>query len=139
MARRTSSSRRPDPSAEACPCGLLDRYADCCGPLHRGTGAASPARLMRSRYTAFALRDEPYLLRSWHPRTRPGRLDLDPALRWTGLEVLDEAGGSAFHQEGVVEFRAHYVENGRAGHLHERSRFLRHQGAWLYLDGETRP
>lgn len=87
---------------------------------------------MRSRYSAFVRRDEPYLLRTWHPRTRPARLDLDPGMRWTGLEILAATDGSAFHSTGTVTFRASY----RDGSLLERSRFERVDGVWVYLDGE---
>ncbi|MDK1471956.1 YchJ family metal-binding protein [Streptomyces sp. 549] len=146
MARRTPPpprdvpTRRTPKPLDGCPCGLPAGYADCCCPLHRGEAAApSPVRLMRSRYAAFAVRDEAYLLRSWHPATRPGHLGLDAGTRWTGLDVLAESGGTAFHQEGTVEFRAHFTEKGRAGALHERSRFVRHEGAWVYVDGEILP
>ena len=56
----------------ACPCGLAATYGDCCGRLHRGQArAATPEQLMRSRFSAYAVHDEPYLLRTWHPATRP--------------------------------------------------------------------
>jgi SEC-C motif-containing protein len=87
---------------------------------------------MRSRYSAFVRRDESYLLRTWHPRTRPARLDPDPGMRWTGLEILGTSEGSAFHTTGTVTFRASF----RGGSLHERSRFERVDGAWVYVDGE---
>lgn len=87
---------------------------------------------MRSRYSAFVRRDEGYLLRTWHPRTRPARLGLDDATRWTGLEILGATEGSAFHSTGTVTFRASF----RGGALHERSRFERVEGAWVYVDGE---
>jgi SEC-C motif domain protein len=90
---------------------------------------------MRSRYSAFVLLEPGYLLETWHPRTRPATLDLDPDVRWTGLDVLTTSGGSPLETEGTVEFRAHYVVAGRAGAQHERSRFLREQGRWRYLDG----
>ena len=92
---------------------------------------------MRSRYSAFAVRDEAYLLRTWHSTTRPPRIEFDPGLRWVGLEILGSTGGSAFHNEGTVEFRAHCVDRGRAGDMHERSRFVREDGSWVYLDGEV--
>lgn len=87
---------------------------------------------MRSRYSAFVVGDEAYLLRTWHPRTRPASLGLDPGTRWTGLDILGTAGGSAFHTTGTVTFRASY----RGGSLDERSRFERVDGAWAYVDGE---
>ncbi|MEU1275434.1 YchJ family metal-binding protein [Streptomyces sp. NPDC005799] len=123
-------SRRPSPS---CPCGLPGTYEKCCGRFHRGEAAAPTAEaLMRSRYSAFVQRDEPYLLRTWHPRTRPARVGFEAGMRWTGLEILDTADGSAFHATGTVTFRASF----RGGALHERSRFERVEGAWVYVGGE---
>jgi len=87
---------------------------------------------MRSRYSAFVRRNEGYLLRTWHPRTRPERVEFDPGMRWTGLEILDTADGSAFHSTGTVTFRASF----KGGSLHERSRFERFEGAWVYVDGD---
>ena len=92
---------------------------------------------MRSRFTAFARGDAHYLLATWHPSTRPRRLSLDAAQQWERLEVLAVSGGGLFDSAGTVEFRAHYLRAGRPGHQHERSRFLRADGAWRYLDGTT--
>lgn len=90
---------------------------------------------MRSRYSAFALGDVDWLLASWHPATRPPVLELDRSLRWTGLEVLEVAGGTVLQPDGVVAFRAGWTQDGRSGALEERSRFRRADGAWRYLDG----
>lgn len=92
---------------------------------------------MRSRYTAFARGDVEHLLRTWHPDTRPSALELDPSVRWTRLEVLDRVGGGLFDADGVVEFRAHRREGPQAGVQHERSRFARESGRWVYVDGAT--
>ncbi|MFF7857609.1 YchJ family metal-binding protein [Streptomyces sp. NPDC007904] len=120
-------------TTRSCPCGLPRAYEDCCGRFHSGAAAAPTAELlMRSRYCAFVRQDAGYLLRTWHPRTRPERIDFDPRMRWTGLEILDTGEGSAFHSTGTVTFRASY----RGGSLHERSRFERAGGAWVYVDGE---
>jgi SEC-C motif-containing protein len=89
---------------------------------------------MRSRYSAFAVGDADYLLRSWHSSTRPARLRLDPGTRWTRLEVVGADRGALFDTAGTVTFRAHYREAGRAGMLEERSRFVREDGRWVYLD-----
>ncbi|MEU0413710.1 YchJ family metal-binding protein [Streptomyces griseorubiginosus] len=122
------SRRRP-----GCPCGLPETYDACCGRFHRGGAAAPTAEaLMRSRYSAFVRLEREYLLRTWHPRTSPGSLELDPGMRWTGLEILDTTDGSAFHSTGTVTFRASF----KGGSLHERSRFERVDGAWVYVDGE---
>lgn len=87
---------------------------------------------MRSRYAAFVLRDVAYLLRSWHPDHRPAVLDLDPGQRWEGLEILETTEGSAFHTTGTVTFRARYTAGGHRDSLHEKSRFVRYEGAWVY-------
>ena len=124
-----------------CPCGTGLAYAECCGRLHDGTATAGTAeQLMRSRYSAFVVGDAGYLQRTWHSSTRPRRLDLDDAVRWTGLEVLVTTGGSLLAAEGTVEFRASYLREGRPGAQHETSRFVREDGQWRYLDGlATRP
>jgi SEC-C motif-containing protein len=121
-----------------CPCGTGRAYADCCGPLHDGTSRADTAvALMRSRFSAFAVGDTAYLLRTWHPDTRPRRLALDAGQEWTRLEILGRTGGGLLHAEGTVEFRAHYRHHGRGGFLEENSRFRREDGHWVYLDAEA--
>ncbi|MEU6151674.1 YchJ family metal-binding protein [Actinosynnema sp. NPDC047251] len=118
-----------------CPCGLGEPYETCCGALHSGLKTAPTAEaLMRSRYAAFAVADEPYLLSTWHPTTRPGELDLDPDQKWLRLEVLARTGGGLLHTTGTVEFRAIYRWQGRREELHENSRFVRDDGRWLYLE-----
>jgi SEC-C motif domain protein len=84
---------------------------------------------MRSRYSAFALGLEPYLLTSWHPSTRPGSVDLGDGVVWRRLQIVDAA-------EDVVEFRASYRTPAGVGLLHERSRFVREDGRWFYVDGD---
>jgi SEC-C motif-containing protein len=112
-------------------------YDECCGPAHAGTAPAATAEaLMRSRYCAFVMGDAAYLLRSWHPTTRPKTLDLEGGPRWERLDVLGADGGGLLHIEGTVEFRAHYrTADGSRGVLHEVSRFVRDNGQWTYLDG----
>jgi SEC-C motif-containing protein len=123
-----------------CPCGTGLPYAECCGRLHDGTATAATAeQLMRSRYSAFAVGDPAYLLATWHSTTRPQTLDLDPDVRWTGLEVLGTTGGGLLAAEGTVEFRASHVVDGARGAQHENSRFVREDGRWRYLDGVALP
>jgi SEC-C motif-containing protein len=117
----------------ACPCGLGDDYDSCCGRLHAGTPALTAESLMRARYSAFAVGDAGYLLRTWHPSRRPQRLTLDPSLRWTRLAVLETEGGGMFDNTGTVRFRAVYNKEGQRGVLAETSRFIRQDGRWSYL------
>jgi SEC-C motif-containing protein len=111
-------------------------YDECCGPLHRGVALANtPEQLMRSRFSAYAVHDSLYLLRTWHPTTRPDDLTFDPALRWVRLDIVDSGDAGPFGRASTVEFRAHYTQHGQRGELHENSRFVRHDDAWTYLDG----
>lgn len=117
-----------------CPCGSGKDYAQCCGQYHAGAVAPTAEALMRSRYAAFVLGKVDYLLATWHPATRPAELVLDPKLHWLGLDVRSSHGG-AEDSTGEVEFVARCKLNGKAGRLHEVSRFVREDGRWYYLDG----
>lgn len=92
---------------------------------------------MRSRYAAYARQEADYLLATWHPSTRPASPGLDPGLTWLRLEVLDSQRGASGDDDSEVEFRAHYRRGRVLGSLHERSRFTRRGGRWLYLDGDV--
>lgn len=125
-----------------CPCRSGERAEACCGPILAGERRAGTAeQLMRSRFTAFARGDLAHLLASWHPSTRPAADDLAASLgdgtRWLHLEILRTDAGGPFDQAGTVEFRA--TARGPEGRivLHEVSRFVREDGAWLYLDGDV--
>ena len=89
---------------------------------------------MRSRYSAFVLGRRDYLLATWHVSTRPADIAFEPAIKWLGLEVRSHRELDADHAE--VEFVARCQEGGRATRLHERSRFVREQGRWWYVDGD---
>ena len=120
------------PGSSAGPCGG-GNYHDCCAAyLRREAWPATAEKLMRSRYTAFALRDVEYLLRTWHPRTRPDTLELDDR-RWERLEILDRVDGAEDDLMGIVGFVAHWSADGRRGSVTERSAFVRRGGRWVYL------
>ena len=91
---------------------------------------------MRARYSAYVRHDADFLLRSWHPDTRPGQVMFDPDLEWLGLEVVCTEAGSGLDAEGVVEFRARFRRGSEYLELHETSRFTRVDGEWVYVDGE---
>ena len=120
-----------------CPCGSGRAVDACCGQYHAGTAAPDAESLMRSRYSAFVLGLEDYLLATWHPNTRPARLELDapPRAQWLGLVIKSHTPLDAEH--ATVEFVARYKLNGRAFKLHETSRFERVGERWVYVDGEV--
>ena len=133
-----------------CPCGGAgltakppgtrsnnETYADCCG-RYLGGGEAAPTAeaLMRSRYTAYTLGREDYLLATWHHSTRPASLELAsaPPRKWLGLDVKRHEQLEPDH--AVVEFVARYKVGGRSHRLHEISHFVREAGKWFYVDGD---
>ena len=109
-------------------------YKNCCGRYITGAEIAPDAQaLMRSRYTAYTLENEPYLQKSWHPKTRPAEVMRNQeACKWISLSILSY---QQEEQTATVEFIARYKMNGRAEKLHETSRFVCEEGQWLYLDG----
>ena len=138
-----------------CPCGGPS-YAACCGPYIEGAAIAPTAEtLMRSRYTAYGLRDQAYLLATWHASTRPAEpiVSDEEKLQWLGLEVKSalrlrqrkaevapEATAPASDPDrDTVEFVARFKVNGRAQRLHEISNFVREPAdggpRWFYVDG----
>lgn len=93
---------------------------------------------MRSRYSAYVLGLADYLLQTWHPSTRPATLDLEPGLRWLGLQVWPQAKAptTAPADTATVRFVARSKLGGRAHRLAETSRFVRENGQWFYVDGD---
>ncbi|MDO9354243.1 MAG: YchJ family metal-binding protein [Solirubrobacteraceae bacterium] len=131
------------PKPKRCPCGSGAAYADCCGVLHEGRSVGEPTaptaeRLMRSRFSAFALRDADYLLATWDPRTSPRSIELEPEVEWQRLEIIETQRGGPDDDEGVVEFVATFWDDleRKHGQLRERSAFRRRRGQWFYVDAE---
>lgn len=93
---------------------------------------------MRSRYTAYTLNAEDYLLASWHHTTRPAQLGLstDSPVKWIGLTIVETVNGSEEDHDGIIEFIAKYKDNGKAIRLQERSHFVKENGEWFYLRGD---
>ena len=136
--------------AAPCPCGGPS-FAACCGPFLEGHAAPPAAEaLMRSRYTAYTLKDEDYLKATWHPSTRPAEpiVDENEKIQWLGLEVKSalrlrqrKADLPEQPDRDTVEFVARFKVNGRAHRLHEVSNFVREPetpggvARWFYVDG----
>ncbi len=130
----------------SCPCGRLGRSGKplaldaCCGPYlddFANTPAPDAESLMRSRYSAFVLCRTAYLHDTWHISHRPADVAPDEGTRWLGLEVRRYTVTDADHAQ--VEFVARYrpvTGSGAAVRIHERSRFVRENGRWYYLDGD---
>ena len=120
-----------------CPCGSELELSACCNRFLSGDSLpASAEELMRSRYSAFVLQNEAYLLGTWHPDTRPSRVRFDSEQRWLGLRIRETEQGAARDSIGYVEFVARFKINGKGHRLHERSRFEWWQDRWYYRDGQ---
>ncbi|MAK71971.1 MAG: Zn-binding protein [Idiomarina sp.] len=123
-------------SNELCPCGSSKGYSTCCQPLHQNIQLAqTPEQLMRSRYSAFVLKLNQYLLKTWHPQTRPKTLNLDDQPHWVKLQILSSEKTA---NSGKVHFRAFYNEQGEIGFMEELSDFICENGQWFYVSGKVK-
>ena len=128
-------------SLSSCPCGVGE-YATCCQPLHLGQKRAETAeQLMRSRYSAFAKQEIQYIVQT----TAIGQqqalevnaiADWSKANQWLKLEIVQAQEKLAKHH-AQVEFKAHYHDGQQAQIHHEVSHFVKHDGAWYFLDPTT--
>ena len=124
-----------------CPCGHSLQntrlfYKNCCGQYlehFESTPAPDALSLMRSRYTAFVLEREQYLLDTWCESYRPEHLDFQSGVKWLGLEI--RAYRNLNPERAEVEFVARSRLNGRATRLHEVSLFRQEKGRWFYVHG----
>lgn len=126
-----------------CPCGQKASFADCCGPLLAGARQAETAEaLMRSRYSAYVEGAVDYVIATTAAEAR-GRLDRAAlvgycrSLRGISLRILEVREGGPLAETGVVEFAATLRAQGRTFVQRERSRFVREQGRWAYVDGDV--
>ncbi len=121
---------------KACPCESGHIYQHCCAPYHFGEKAPNAEALMRSRYSAYVLQLERYLLNTWHPSTRPASLNLenDQNTKWLGLTIKNVE--TINDTQATVEFVARYKIGGnRAERLHEISQFTL-TDQWYYVSGD---
>jgi SEC-C motif-containing protein len=90
---------------------------------------------MRSRYSAFVLCNERYLLATWHVSTRPDSVPFIKNQKWLGLSIVGTrvTGDASAEVEFIARSR---VSNASAVRHHERSRFAREDGRWFYVDGD---
>lgn len=118
----------PYPALKKCPCDSGQSYGTCCEPAHIGkTPAPTAEALMRSRYCAFVLQNEAYLLQTWHPKHRPTHLNLNDGIRYTSLTIHHAS-------QNQVKFTAKMLlPDGQTEHMKEHSLFEWLDGVWLYV------
>ena len=124
---------------ELCPCGKILKYESCCEIIHNDISRVlTSEQLMRSRYSAFTKGMGDYLLLSHHSSTRPiERIDeiveWANSVVWERLEVLKTTEGQREDENGTVEFKAHFKQNGKGDFILENSQFVKENGHWVYL------
>ncbi|WOX05857.1 YchJ family protein [Microbulbifer pacificus] len=116
---------------QLCPCCSGKPFAQCCNLYLSGQAYPNTAEaLMRSRFSAYATGNLPYLRKSWHPDTCP-ELDADDlTTQWSRLEVIKSKQGL---KKSIVEFKAWYREGDGESALHEISLFKLYKKRWVYV------
>lgn len=128
---------------EECLCCSGLSFEECCQPyLQRKKHAPTPEKLMRSRYTAFALKDLDYILATMRGKAlhvfRKTHESTDE-VKWEKLVIVAAPEVTPLAEEGFVEFIAYYLHAGSPGTLHEKSRFVKRKECWYYIDGQMLP
>jgi SEC-C motif domain protein len=130
------------PNTSFCCCGSQKHYADCCEPLHLATQQAeTPEQLMRSRYSAYALKNAKYIYQTY-ARDKQAENPINEikefatSCRFTQLTIIDSGYEQA---HGFVEFKANYFYQNLYCELYEKSQFIKEDGMWRYLDGVITP
>ncbi len=130
---------------ETCPCGSGRSFADCCGPYISGkVKPATAEALMRSRYSAYATHAIDYIVKTCltdddHDIDEEATRKWAERSTWLGLRIIKTEKGGSSDDEGMVEFRAAYSMDGLREEHHEIAHFEKHDGAWIYAEGEVIP
>lgn len=125
-----------------CPCSSGLDYSNCCKAYHEGRLPEDALKLMRSRFSAYALNLSDYIIETTHPASksyqankfnwRRGISHFSKSSNFERLEVLDfkETEFTA-----MVTFVAYITQEGEDASFTERSTFEKVKGRWLYRDG----
>ncbi len=124
-----------------CPCGSRQKYKKCCLIYHQGAKPKTALLLMRSRYSAYAVGNSSYLVKTTHPdnvdyssNTVAWIASIEGFCQDTeflGLKIINTIETK---EESFVTFRAELS----SGEIMERSRFLKIKNQWLYESGDFR-
>ena len=127
-----------------CPCGSLIKYKKCCKPFHEDIKTPINAlELMKSRYCAYAIEKSEYIILTTHQNNRDFNtdtkawnndiLDFSKNTKFEKLEILEFIDGQT---ESFVTFKANITQNKQDVSFIEKSRFVKENGKWQYIDGE---
>jgi SEC-C motif-containing protein len=131
------------PPNNPCPCGSQKKYKKCCKVFHDGNLPTTALKLMKSRYSAFAVHKAEYIIATTHSQNqdftsdisswKKGILDFCENTSFNGLEIIDFIDGEL---ESYVTFKAILEQANQDATFTEKSRFLKENGKWLYVDGK---
>ncbi len=116
----------------ACPCGSGKKYKKCCMSFHKGAIPKDALTLMKSRYSAFAVGDIKYII-----KTSIFQKDFDDlkifsdSCEFKKLEILEFLNGK---NEAFVTFKATVFCNQKNNSFREKSRFVKIDNRWFYKE-----
>ena len=127
-----------------CPCGSLVKYKKCCKPFHENIKTPITAlELMKSRYCAYAIEKSEYIILTTHHNNRDFNidtkawnndiLDFSKNTKFEKLEILEFIDGQT---ESFVTFKANITQNKQDVSFVEKSRFVKENEKWQYIDGQ---
>ncbi|MFT5542698.1 MAG: SEC-C motif-containing protein [Arenicella sp.] len=120
-----------------CYCCSGKELSNCCLAIISGRNAQNPEQLMRSRFSAYMMKNYEYILATYSPPQRP-QLSIKElersaeGIRWLKLDVLE---ASQSKQLGTVEFVASYYADSDFYYMHEYSYFEKIDEKWFYVKG----
>lgn len=126
-----------------CPCGSSLSFSQCCQAIILDEKKAeSPEQLMRSRYSAYAVKNAQYLFDTYAKQSQKDQsvseiLQWAEQCQWLNLTIIDT---STFNVDDLasatVTFCATYLSDNTFYQLTEKSRFVYEALKWKYLDGD---
>lgn len=131
-------------SNDNCPCGSLIKYKKCCKPFHEDIKIPINAlELMKSRYCAYAVGKSEYIIFTTHQKNN----DFNTNTKAWNKDILDFSQNTIFEKleiiefidgltESFVTFKANITQNKQDVSFIEKSRFVKENERWLYIDGQ---
>lgn len=128
-----------------CPCGSKKKYKKCCKIYHDGTLPQNALLLMKSRYSAFVINNSKYIIKTTHEKNPDYTQNIETWKKslekfslltdFKKLHIIEFIDGEA---EAFVTFKAEIFQNGSDISFIEKSRFLKEDNRWLYINGEIK-
>lgn len=132
-----------------CPCGSGNKFKKCCGPYLDGLSwPPTPEALMRSRFTAYVVGAVRHLYRTVDSENEEiagvpyEEFARDTAAYCRQITFSDLTIHEVWpeSEEGIAKvlFTVTYTSGPQSDSLTELAEFVRRDGNWIYLRGETR-